>query len=138
MTSTTTVESKVLSDLKAEHDTYYRLAAAPNPDDPAIAQYMSGEQLQGFRSFLQGLIHDGEVARAGDVGRGNRVVSVQGATAVIDECTTSDGKSAFYDAKTGRMVGPWGHGGQSKNELTMLLQNGTWTLNHSVENGACS
>src|SRR4051812_23835720 len=56
-TSTTVdVNTQVLADYQAELDTYARLIAAPNPNDPAIPQHMADPLLRSFRDSLNDLL----------------------------------------------------------------------------------
>src|SRR5438270_2556136 len=70
-TTSTTLDPnhQVIADLQAYYDTYYRVAAAPDPGDPGIAEHMTGGQLIAFRGFIEGLVHDGEAARGSSVDR---------------------------------------------------------------------
>jgi hypothetical protein len=125
-TSTTLdVNSKILADLQAQFDTFARLAAAPNPDDPAIAQYATDPLLRTFRAAQADLLRKGQVVK-GSSDHHTRVVSVQGSTALVDDCATGGERVRLYDAKTGQDLGPAGSTTPSGSEITMRLEGGTW------------
>lgn len=134
-TTSTTIDvgAKVLADRQAGLEAFYRLAAAPNPDDPAVAQYRTGEQLELFRGWLQQLLSKGQVARLdGFEVRARRVVSVHGSTAIVDECLAMAGGS-FYDARTGQRVSEWDRPETDGIEMTMQLDGGTWKYAGDVD-----
>jgi hypothetical protein len=122
-TTTTSVEQKVLADLRGYRDAYNRAVGAPNPEDPSLRQYMTGIQLQQFQIFVRQLADGGQLIR-GSATDAPRVVSVQGTTALVDDCLTGGGR--FIEAKTGKDTGPTPAAGGV--QITLQLENGTWKV----------
>jgi hypothetical protein len=139
-TSTTADPNRqVVADLQSYYDTYYRVAAAPDPRDPGIAEHMTGSQLIGFRGFIEGLVHDGEVARGSSVDRRFAAASVQGRTATVDECDNVKDPGHLFGSKSGRQLAAWGTPGASSVEITMQQEGGTWKVANTVSKAvACS
>ena len=86
---------------------------------------MTGDQLRGFRATLADLIRKGRVVR-GSEEHHPRVVSVQGSTAIVEDCVTNGDRVHLYDAKTGQDLGPAGATTPSGVQITMRLEGGTW------------
>src|SRR5690242_4123029 len=82
-TSTTTLDSKILADLNGYYDAFTKAAAAANPDEPLLGQYLTGAELSAFRGTLTQLRASGRVVHSsGD--HAPHVVSVQGTKAIVD------------------------------------------------------
>jgi hypothetical protein len=122
-TTTTTVEQKVLADFRGYRDTFSRAAANPDPADQSLRQYMTGLQLQQFQVFLRQLADSGRNLKSSPTDAA-RVASVQGTTALVDDCITGDGQ--FYDTKSGQATGPAPAAGGV--EITLHLEDGTWKV----------
>jgi hypothetical protein len=122
-TTTTSVDQKVLADLRGYRDAYNRAVGAPNPQDPSLRQYMTGVQLQQFQIFVRQLA-DSSRGIKGSATDAPRIVSVQGTTAVVDDCLTGSGR--FYDTRTGQDTGPAPAAGGV--QITMQLEDGTWKV----------
>src|SRR5205085_10144180 len=108
----------------AELATYTRLIAAPDPNDPAIPQHMADPLLRSFRDSLNDLLRKGQVVK-GSTNHRPRVVSVQGPTALVDDCVSGN-QVHFFDAKTGQDLGPVPGALPTGLEITMRLDGGTW------------
>jgi hypothetical protein len=122
--TTVDVNTQILADYQGELDTYTRLIAAPNPDDAAIPQHMVDPLLRSFRDSLNDLLREGRVVR-GNTSHHPRVVSVQGTTALIDDCVSGT-QVRFFDAKTGQDLGAVPGDLPAGLEVTMRLDGGTW------------
>jgi hypothetical protein len=125
-TSTTTLDSKILADVQGYYDAFNKALATANPDEPLLAQYMTGAQLSAFRVSVAQLKQSGRVARS-SADRAPRVVSAQGTTAIVDVCITN-AQGHYFDAKTGQDLGPVPGRTAASDELTMLLEGGNWKV----------
>jgi hypothetical protein len=77
----------------------------PNPDDPRLAEYASGEQLQNVVSETRARRDDGLALRAPDpsvTSHNVQVISVEGESAELQDCFVNDG--VLYNAATGEIV----------------------------------
>lgn len=77
----------------------------PNPADPALAEFATGEQLQAVVAETQANLDGGFAFRAADQPanfRDVRVVSIEGDAAVVQECVVDDGLVVRRD--TGEII----------------------------------
>jgi hypothetical protein len=129
-TSTTlSVEEEVEAAYLAFWDMFIRLAQAPNPDDPEIAQRASGET-RG--NLVDGFTTQQSLNRRSEFGPEYRHevlnVTTQGDTAVIEDCAVDD--SRIVDVATGETVEE-----DIVTELlnvTLMRRGDTWSVNSSV------
>jgi hypothetical protein len=92
---------------------------------------MTGLQLQQFQIFLQQLADSGRLIR-GSANDSPRIRSVQGTTAILDDCLTGGGR--FYNAKTGQDTGPSPAAGGV--QITLQLEDGTWKVASAIGKAA--
>lgn len=134
-TSTTTTESKVLADLAAYEQAYHAALASPDQPHPEIAAHVVGDDMRLVFTYLAQL-KDAHLSFRGPVSdRSVRVISVQGARAVVDVCAQNDAHkyqddTVQPDAPNDRLIGT---------EFTMSLDQGTWKIfNASKKPSACA
>lgn len=97
------VRAAVLRDYLASQSAYDEAVGAPdgrppNPDLPRLKTYMVGQELVQVRTYIIGMQAGGLTALGPPAELHPRVASVQGTTAVVDDCYTSNGH--IVDAKT--------------------------------------
>ncbi|MBV8981560.1 MAG: hypothetical protein JO086_11720 [Acidimicrobiia bacterium] len=137
-TTTTDVNAKVIADYRGYDELYRRVTAAPDPHNPTLdatlGEHMTGDELRQVHLYLLDRATRGLVLR-GVSDLNPKVVSVQGNTAIVDDCIIDHGHQ--YDAKTGALrddPGDTKHGFES----TLLLEGGTWKVAKVVEKaGVC-
>lgn len=104
----------------------------PNPDLPALKTYMVGQELISVRAYIIGMQAAGLTALGPPAQLHPRVVRVQGNTAIVDDCYTSDGH--IVDAKTHALRDA---PGTTKAGLESTLQldsvSGLWKVADSVK-----
>lgn len=107
-----------------------RLAAnqnPPNPDDPRLAEYASGDQLQNVVSETRSRRDDGLALRAPDpsaTSHNVNVISVEGESAELQDCFVNDG--VLYNATTGEIVDDAVV--TRSVSAVMVLEGGVWKL----------
>ncbi|HZT67401.1 MAG TPA: hypothetical protein VFA11_16550 [Acidimicrobiales bacterium] len=105
-TTTTTTDPRataVLSAYRAAQAAFNQALAQADPAWPALAQTMTGEELQSVRRILVADQMNGIVGR-GDVQLYPRLVSISGDNAVVHDCLYSSSELVY--AKTGKPVPP--------------------------------
>lgn len=99
------VEEEIVARYEGYWDARFEANSPPNPDDAALREYATGEQLDHVIEETQANLNAGvEFRRAGDpVGfQEVRVVSVDGDAAVVQECVVND--NVIVRSATGAVV----------------------------------
>jgi hypothetical protein len=103
-TTTLSPEQQAEADVRAAYDAYWdmseRLAAAPDPQDPEIAERMTGSARDAVTTQLTELMATGQAVTFGDRNAHDVTeVTVEGGTARVRDCHVEDGRR--YDVTSG-------------------------------------
>jgi len=137
-TSTTQdpVKAKVLADFNGYADVVTRALADPSVTTQTVSQYLTGDALDGFTNSRIQLLTSGRVIKS-DAVHHPRVVSVQGATALLSDCVTNN-QSHYYAVQGGPHLSDSGDP-TAQDEVTMQMDGGTWKVVKVVRKGtSCS
>jgi hypothetical protein len=99
----------------------------PNPDDPRLAEYASGDQLQNVVSETRSRHDDGLALRSPDASVTSHdvtVIAVEGESAELQDCFVNDG--VLYNATTGEIVDD--SVVTRSVSAVMVLEGGVWKL----------
>ena len=125
-TTTVTPEAEVEAAYLAYWDMLDRLSQAPDPNDPEIAQHVSGEALLEVIDGLRTLRAQGHVAQIGpQYAHSVLTVEVRGNRAVVRDCVVDD--STIVNEATGQVI----EGGEAATgvlEVTMLVRDSRWQV----------
>ena len=130
------VRAAVIRDYLASHAAYDEATGAPdgrppNPDLPALDRYMVGEQLIQVRRYIIGMKAGGLTALGPPAQLRPRVASLQGTTAIVHDCYTSDGH--IVDARTHALRDPAGSTTMGlESTLQLDAASGVWKVAKSV------
>lgn len=140
MTSTTTVETKILADLAAYYDAFGKAVADPDPKRPdllaSLEAHVVGEDLNRDLTFVAQL-NNAHKAIRGPLTSHPRVLSITGASAVVDDCVHID--DHYYSWPGGQLLPGSPDPAVSGSEFTLVLDGGTWKVSQLKDKAsACS
>ncbi len=130
------VRAAVIRDYLASHAASDEATGAPegkppNPDLPGLDRYMVGEQLIQVRRYIIGMKAGGLTSLGPPAQLRPRVTSLQGTTAIVHDCYTSDGH--IVDAKTHALRDPAGSTTMGlESTLQLDAASGVWKVAKSV------
>lgn len=106
-TSTTyaSVEDEIEARYTAFWDARFEANSPPNPNDPALREYATGEQLDNVIAETQANLDDGVEFRQAENPTDFRrvdVLDVSGDTAIVQDCVVSDG--VVFRSDTGEVI----------------------------------
>lgn len=130
------VRTAVIRDYLASHAAYDEATGAPdgrppNPDLPGLDRYMVGDQLIQVRRYIIGMKAGGLTSLGPPAQLRPRVASLQGTTAIVHDCYTTDGH--IVDARTHALRDPAGSTTMGlESTLQLDAASGVWKVAKSV------
>lgn len=130
-TTTLSPEAQAEADVRAAYDAYWvmseRLAAAPDPQDPEIAQRVTGSAADTLTDHLTTLSAQRRAVQFGD-DYTHAILAVEvgadGASAVVSDCYVDH--AAEVDAQTGDVIREATF--TNRFDVTLALQSGAWKV----------
>lgn len=130
------VRAAVIRDYLASHAAYDEATGAPdgrppNPDLQGLDRYMVGDQLIQVRRYIIGMKAGGLTSLGPPAQHRPRVASLQGTTAIVHDCYTTDGH--IVDARTHALRDPAGSTTMGlESTLQLDAASGVWKVAKSV------
>jgi hypothetical protein len=125
------IEQQVLRDYRAFWDAYLAAANPMRPDDPALQQHATGDEIKQLVESFSAMKAGNEIIK-GNLDLDPKVTSVNGNTAAVRDCI--DDHSGIYDATTGERKDQY-----DPNKLTssasLTLVDGVWKVDHLSSGG---